>query len=202
MTRSSRARLALLTVLAVVASTLALLPALGDPGPEVVRLDLSPTGEYFTFDGTTQAITSDRCAIDAASLAGPLVTIGPDAANDNNKNNRPGVNAFGIGYKSGSSQGTPCGRVSVGEPAIEFAVSQSGPLARRVWDKVRFDLEVKGNAVVRATLTGGGEERVFTLFTGRSDAPDGSVDGDGFTATSPDKPDSEFSENADRKSGG
>jgi len=127
------------------------------------------------------------CDINPAS--GDLVTL---SAGTGGGVKGPGVVSYGIGVKSGGSNGTPCSQVS--GPEVLTVASGNG----RSWDSVSLDLELKGNAWVKITLVGtvdgAATSESYHLVTGSSialvDPPP--ADGNGFpysvTSSTPDDP--------------
>ncbi|NNE11434.1 MAG: tandem-95 repeat protein, partial [Ilumatobacter sp.] len=131
-------------------------------GPEVVRFHVAPDGSSaaFTLGSTTQSVLpTTRCEITGSGLNGPLVAL--------DSNRKVGFSDTGIGVKSGGSQGTPCGRV---DSAETLSITTAGTLDGRLMNKLVLDLELKGNAWVKLTLTndGGQVGPVFQLQTGSS----------------------------------
>lgn len=181
MSRRNRLRIyALVGAAALAGMLLAVIPALGDGQEDALRLHLGTDGQYFEYGETKQNLTATRCEIN--ELNGLLVVLGA--------NRKVGIDSHGIGVKSGGAQGTPCGRVDTTE-SLSLAVPASGPLAGRTWDKLRLDLELKGNAwVVVDMYLGPSLQASHQLATGSSIAASGfpnpsdtNPDG-GYTVTS------------------
>jgi VCBS repeat-containing protein len=181
--RRNRLRLyALVAAAALAGAAFAVLPALGDNHPDALRLHLGTDGQYFEYGATTQALNTSRCEIDEFSRSGSLVDVP----------RRTGLDSLGLGYKSGGSQGTPCGRVDTNE-ALDIAIHPGGPLGGRVFSGLRLDLELKGNAWITLALYAGTSEdpvETFRLATGSSitasgypNPSDTNPDG-GYTVTS------------------
>ncbi len=117
----------------------------------VDRFIWGPTAEV-------QAISGSRCALTTGSNLMRVTAY-----------STPGFNSDSIGIASGASSGTPCGRVSVGEGALQFRLGTS--LAGLVVTKGSFDVEVKKNAVIKAVTydeVGGAPSQTYYLVTGTS----------------------------------
>jgi hypothetical protein len=113
------------------------------------RFIYGPTGE-------TQAITGGNCSLITGTN---LMTVTSSAA--------PGFSYDSIGVRGSCSNGTPCSRVSVGEPplVLQLGTSLSGLLVT----KASLDIEAKKNAVVKAVAYDStGATQTFYLLTGTS----------------------------------
>jgi VCBS repeat-containing protein len=161
-----RRLVALIGAVAVVGSLLVVVPALGDAPPDAVRLHLGTDGQYFEYGSTRQNLTSTRCEVN--ELSGPLVALGAEPGG-----RKVGLNSYGIGVKTGGSQGTPCGRVDTSERLV-LSVPTTGVMAGRSWSGLRLDLELKGNAwVVVEMYQGTNLAATHQLATGSSIALSG-----------------------------
>jgi len=162
---SRRRTLGVLVAVAVVGVALiAAMPASGGPARDlpVLRLHVDPTTGVLGFtDGVlAQPVTvGDRgCDIDPASE--DLVTL---SAGTGGGVKGPGVVSYGIGVKSGGSNGTPCSQIDSTETLIIISNAPDP------WTRLSLDLELKGNADVTATLYKGSiTVGTYELVTGRS----------------------------------
>lgn len=184
--RWTRGRIsAVVGLIAIAGMALAVLPAFGDDAPPAVSLHLSTAGQFFEYGTTTQTLTTSRCEVNERS--GPLFDI----------NRKAGLDSFGLGYKSGGAQGTPCGRIEVGESldlAIHNSASPDDPLEGRMFSGMRLDLELKKNAWVVVDLYQGATKETFQLATGAS------IDASDFPNPSDTNPDGGYSVTSDPNS--
>jgi VCBS repeat-containing protein len=153
------------TVLAVglaAAGALFVIPAMGQAGQEVVRLHLGSNGQYFRHLTTTQNLTTARNGCQITSAENLI-----DLSSSNGGTSQPGLASLAIGVKSSGSNanGSPCGQVDSVE---KLYLQPTGSLAGRLFTKVRLDLEMTGNAVVKLTLSGPGGLQLYQLQTGTS----------------------------------
>jgi hypothetical protein len=130
--------------------------------PGEVRLHLGGDSQKFTFGGTTQSLTANKCALQSnGQVIG--VTSTPNGSS-------PGLVDLGLGVKSGGNgaTGTPCGQV---ESPETLTFSRGPALAGRSFTGLRLDLELTKNALVTVTLISATDSRVYTLQTGTNITP-------------------------------
>lgn len=146
---------AVVGLMALAGMAIAVIPALGDSQPEVLRLHMSGSEAHFEYEGSIQPITARNCVIDnpadADSGATPPIAQLMDLGATESKG-KPGFKDNSIGIKTGGSQGVPCSRVAEGEPSLVLTVNETGPVAGREFGEMRLDLELKDNAWVIVTM--------------------------------------------------
>lgn len=146
-------------------STLVVVPAFGNDhltdvdAVEFTAVDGVPR---FVYAGQTQLLTTPQntCAIVNPADGGTVENI----LNLNSTGGAPGLagNSIGVRASGRNANGTPCSQVDSSET---LTVTPGSKLAGASFSKVRLDLEVTGNAVVKLTLTGA-TSSTFTLLTG------------------------------------
>jgi VCBS repeat-containing protein len=141
--------LATVSALAVAATTIVATATLGAAGStDEVRLHLGNDYQQFVYGSTTQNVgakSNGNCTIKdtpAPTIMNYTVT-GTRAT--------PGFNKLGIGVSSASNpNGTPCAQV---DPTESLTLTAGPALQGKLFNKVRLDLEMTGNAVVRLTFS-------------------------------------------------
>jgi hypothetical protein len=166
---------------ALVASALFVVPALGANTEDAVRLHLgSNAPPSFSYDGVTQPLTTPKngCQITSGET---LIDLDAPGAPE------PGINTLGLGVKSSGSNanGQPCGQIDRLESLSMATVTSTGAkLVGRSFNKVRLDVEMAGNAVVNVTFFNGATSKTATLQTGTSISGDESND-PGYDTSAP-----------------
>lgn len=157
-TRALVIGLAMACLVGLVATTV--LPS-GASLPSAVRLHLGTDARSFQYGATTQSLTTAKNGCQLVS-AEPIIDLSSTGSQSS-----PGLASDGIGVKATrtSSNGTPCSQVDAAE-SLRLA---AGPaLGSRQFSRVRLDLEMTGNAVVKLTLASSSRTVVYHLQTGTS----------------------------------
>lgn len=150
---------ALAAVAGLIGAVAIVVPSLAAASPSVVRLHLGSDGRYFAYGDVTQplATASGSCALASPE---PLIDLGAGGPS----HATPGLKHDSLGVKSNSS-GRPCAQVS----GSESLTLRRGPsLGGRRFSGVRLDVEVTGNAVVKAVVSSSTRSELYVLQTGRS----------------------------------
>ena len=142
-----------------------------DPAGDVIRLHIgSDSVASFTYGDEVQLIQPGRSSCDVQSPAGTVINLGSTPT----PRSKPGIANFGIGVKASpsSGNGNPCAQTDTTESLI-LTPGSSAALSGRSFEKVRFDLEVTGNSIVKLTLGNGttGPSQEFKLQTGTRITP-------------------------------
>ncbi len=166
-----------LVAFALAASLVVLAPALGNTADDVVRLHLGSNGQNFTYGSSTQNLTLQRntCIINSAE---PLIDLSSVPTGT-----VPGLSQYALGVRSSgsSANGTPCSQT---DSAETLKMTAGTSLAGRSFKKLRFDMEMTGNAVVVLKLYAGASVMTYSLQTGTSITADQAAETD-YDRTAP-----------------
>ena len=150
-------------------STLVVVPAFGDShlegidAVEFTAVDGVPRFEYDDLDPQVLGFEANTCAI-----ADPAGTSTDTILNLSSTGGKPGLNDNSIGVRANgrNANGTPCSQI---DSAEALTITPGNQLTGAAFSKVRLDLEVTGDALVKLTLSDGGQNSsTFTLQTGTS----------------------------------
>jgi hypothetical protein len=136
-------------------------PATGD----YIRLHIgSDSTPAFTYAGESPQLVKpakNNCIIDSTPQTIMSLTAGPGTQA------KPGIANYGIGVKptNSSGNGNPCAQTDQSE-TLTLKPGSASSVAGRSFDKVRLDLEMTNNAVVKLTVTTAVGPEVFRLQTG------------------------------------
>ena len=167
-----RNRLRTYALLASVAllSTLVVVPAFGDShlegidAVEFTTVDGVPRFEYEGLDPQLLTTPQNTCAIVNPVDGGSVENI----LNLTSTGGAPGLNDLSIGVRANgrNANGTPCSQIDSSEA---LTIKPGLALAGSSFSKVRLDLEMTGDAIVRLTLSdGAANSKTFILQTGTS----------------------------------
>jgi Big-like domain-containing protein len=159
-------RSAVLPAFILAASLILIAPSIGNGVDDALRLHLGTDGLYFKYGTTTQPLTVAKSGCQITS-AEPLVDL------SSNGTTSPGLSGTSMGVKSTGSNanGTPCGQVDSTETLSLAPVTSpsTAALAGRTFNKVRLDVEMTANAVVKVRFYNGSTlASQATLQTGTS----------------------------------
>jgi hypothetical protein len=159
--------LATVSAVAISATTWIGASAADDATGDYIRLHIgSDSTPAFTYPGESPQVikpAKNNCVIDLTPQTLINLTAGPGSQA------KPGIANFGIGVKptNSSGNGNPCAQTDPTE-TLTLKPGSSSLVAGRSFDKVRLDLEMTGNAIVKLTVGNGtnGPSQVFKLQTG------------------------------------
>ena len=159
--KHGRARALGLVVMAAIGLGLtAAIPTSAAVSTDVVRLRLTSHSQFFAWGSTNQNLrtASNGCQLTSSE---PIIDLSSTPTGS-----EPGLKDDGLGVKQpGGSNGTPCSQT---ESTESLRLSRGTALGSRLFESVRLDLEMTGNAVVLLTLASGTQSASYRLQTGTS----------------------------------
>lgn len=148
-------------------STLVVVPAFGNDqqtdidAVEFTAVDGIPRFEYGDLDPQVLGLERNTCAI-----ADPSGSETETILNLTSNGGDPGLNDDSIGVRANgkNANGTPCSQIDAEE---SLTITPGNQLEGVMFSAVRLDLEVTKDAIVKLTLSDGGDnDETFTLQTG------------------------------------